>query len=174
MERIGFDLDGVLYSWIGALWTHLRTHRNYEGTEFDLERNFFNILTEEQVSYYASLPILYTTRLPKREDLQTLNRLASKYDIFYITARPESVRVQTLKFLDENKFPFSNNLIMTYHKSTYARLLGLQYFVDDSTEQVRNLAKTTTAFLLDHYYNKDNRGDMPVINYIQELERILL
>jgi uncharacterized HAD superfamily protein len=173
MESIAFDLDGVLYPWDEALYTYYRVYKGYTGTQYEFSFAL-NTFPEEELEYLCTISHIYEAITPDKKLLISLNNIAKRYNIFYITARPECARKATEDYLKNYRFPFSENLILTKSKGIIARLLNLTYFVDDREFYVEDAAKVSTAFLFERPWNIDKREGLNTIRSIQELERIIL
>lgn len=173
-ENLGLDLDGVLYPWVSAVWMYYRMYKKYSGTEYEFYKNFDKNVPEDQCNYIATLQDLYYKHTPSPKLTSLLNQLSEKFNLFYITARPLEAERVTHKYFRDFKIPQRDNLIFSPEKDTYARLLRLHYFVEDSVRNAEKLSKICTTFLVRTPYNEDYSGEVPMLNSILDLERILL
>ena len=55
----------------------------------------------------------------------------------------------------------------------YAKLLKLDYFVDDFISYVKEVKKPTVSFLMTKPWNRENRGDLSTICSLGELYRMI-
>jgi 5'(3')-deoxyribonucleotidase len=173
-ESIGLDLDGVLYPWADAVATYCRMYKKYEGTDHEFWKHIDKYLTPSEQDYIVTVQDLYYRFSPSPRLLKLLEALDKKFNIFYITARPPEVQMVTEKYLRDFKFPQKENLIFSKDKDVHARLLNLQYFVEDSVRNAEKLKNICITFLVRTPYNEDYEGDLKVIDSVFELERILL
>lgn len=173
MDSLAFDLDGVLYPWIRAVFTYYRMYQGYFGDEYTFFKNVDAVLGDS-ADYIVTLPQIYTSCVPENRLIQLLNKLGEKFNLYYITSRPECVRRITEKYLRDFYFPQDTNLIFNKDKDTVARLLKLDYFVEDSIKNAEKLNKVCTTFLVKTPYNENYSGDVPMINSIYDLQGVLL
>ncbi len=173
-ESVGIDLDGVIYPWIEAVCTYFRLYKKYEGTDYNFIKNLDKYITQEDWNYIVTLQDLYSRFSPGFRLLSFLQRLSEKYNIFYITSRPQETRMVTEKYFRDYKFPQKDNLIFSKDKDTYARLLGLQYFIEDSVSNAEKLNNVCVTFLIKTPYNENYSGNVKMIDNIYQLEGILL
>lgn len=170
--RIGLDLDGVVYDWHSPVYTHFVALENYQGTFTEFWTKYIPSLPKERQEYIVSLDFFYLRRTMSEEDLNSINKLASLGDIYYITARAKKLRRATEKFLRMNNLPYKDNLIMSEDKLSYCKLLQIDFFVDDFSSYVEEIGKFTTAFLFAKPWNRDRR-DLPTIYSLEELYKII-
>ncbi len=173
-ESAGIDVDGVLYPWVSAVYTYCRLYKKCLVTEYEFYRDFDKYITEEDCQYIATLQDLYYKHTPSPKMMVLLNKLSEKFNLFYITARPLEAERVTRKYFRDFKFPQPDNLIFSCEKDTYARLLKLSYFVEDSVKNAEKLSKVCTTFLIRTPYNENYSGSIPMLNSILDLERVLL
>lgn len=143
--NIGFDLDGVLVDWHNALLSELRCFGSFYNTMQDLILG----MSSRKFDFFTSLPFLYTRPVPNKRDLEILDKIASKHEIFYITARPESARLSTENYLHRYKFPFSHNLIMVngITKSNAINDNNIVLFLEDRPEFIEEILANSSGCL---------------------------
>lgn len=173
-ESIGLDVDGVLYPWAESVCAYYKLYKNYLGTEYNFYKNFYKYVSDNDLQYIITLQDLYYKHTPSPSLMRLLNRLSEKFNIFYITARPEEVERVTRKYFRDFNFPQKDNIIFSEDKDVYARLLKLSFFVEDSVKNAEKLNKVCTTFLVRTPHNENYSGEVPMLNSILELERILL
>jgi uncharacterized HAD superfamily protein len=153
IKSVGVDIDGVLYDWHRSVYDWHTNFKNYTGS--------FNEFWTEGVSkfdtawweYTCSLDILYSDRPPVNDCLFFLNNIKDKFEIYYITSRPECVKTTTEQYLKRYKLPFRDNLILTDDKVNVARRLKLTYAIDDLPAHVEALSKITKVFMMAKPWN---------------------
>lgn len=173
-ESLALDLDNVLYPWVRAVYTYWKIYYNYTGLEYTFFKNIDSIIPKETQDYIVNIDTIYTSFVPESRLIQLLNKLGEKYSLYYITARPDSVRRITEKYLRDFHFPQDTNLIFSKDKDTMARLLKLDYFVEDSVKNAEKLKNICTTFLVKTPYNETYSGEVPMLNSIYCLEGVLL
>ncbi len=173
-ESLGLDVDGTLYPWIEAVCTYHRLHKKYTGTDYNFIKNLDKYVPEDYWGYLVTLQDLYYKYTPSNKMMLLLNRLSEKFNLFYITARPEETQRITHKYFRDFKFPQRDNIIFSKDKDVYARLLKLSYFVEDNVQNAEKLSKICTTFLVRAPYNEDYDGTIPMLSSVMDLERILL
>jgi len=174
METIGFDLDGVLYDFHVAAYTELVA---FHGLDVS-----FNIFWDDYQSYYSEkffsnfvkISILYNRLTPITGSVDTLNYLANKYNICYITSRPDDVVNITKYWLKYYNFPNYDNIEFSTDKSIEIRQHNCKYFIEDMWKQetVNKLAKITNLILVSKIHNRNIYG-VPRISSVTELNYLL-
>lgn len=170
--RVGIDIDGPLYDWHYCIYRYFQEYKNFQGTQREFWK-YFHTLEPEVQHYYVTLPHLYLNMEMKIEVLKALESIAEVAEIFYITARDESLKPVTLKFFDKSEPPFKQNLIFAQSKSEYVRLLNIKYFVDDMPKHVKSLEGITNPYLLALPHNHDQREGFNVVGSMREFAEIV-
>jgi uncharacterized HAD superfamily protein len=178
-KSISFDLDGILYPWVGFAFEYaLENHYISNGETVE---NF--ILHEElHTSIFwdnlVRIPMLYYKSPMKKEYKILLDKFASSgWTIYYLTARPLEIFCVTYSWLFNAQVPFLENLNFTSKKSSAIRFNNIAYHIDDRShciEDVKNFV--TKSFLVNTFYNKDYKepSNCVRINNILEVEKELL
>jgi uncharacterized HAD superfamily protein len=175
MRTIGIDMDGVLYNWHESLYEHCRLFEGYEGSYWEFWNNYRNVMTEEHLEYLIQLDTLYSNILPTKQCKELLNNLASRYEIFYVTARPKTVQTTTESYLKRHKFPFRENLVFSEDKVSVARRYQFSFAIDDHPKHLKGLSEVTSVVMVLQPWNKEYRDVFPtavnlldILNYIKE------
>jgi len=171
-ECIGFDLDGVLYDWHGVVYQHLCIfHKlNIDYKTFWTEAtniysdNFWNGI-ERIVTLYGKLP-------PSDSLLDTLNYLARKYNIIYVTSRPEEVEKSTRHYLERWSFPEYDQVFFYKDKTIPVRKSQCSYFVEDKVDNILQLENHTNVIIKSQPWNKQLEGFIRIFS-IEELKGLL-
>lgn len=161
MKTVAIDLDGVLYRWHESLYEYFRLYRGFDGTYLEFWTNFYKTLSDEEFNYLIGIDTLYSNMIPTKNCKEFLNQVKDRFEIYYLTSRPESVRTTTEIYLNRHDFPFKDNLIITKDKVNFARKLRLSYAIDDSKIQVEELSKVTFTILIAQPWNKDIQLEYP-------------
>jgi hypothetical protein len=175
MDRLGFDLDGVLYSWTEVVYRELVDHHgltipydafwtNQQKGDDPYSKVFWDNLVR--------IPTFCSALKADPIDVAILNVLASKYEIYYITSRPEDVRLATQNWLIREKFPTPRNLILGKSKVDAIKELNIKYYVEDLSKYVDVLKDLTTVIMKRQPWNEAYIHS-PKITSISELIGIL-
>jgi len=173
-QKLGLDLDGVLYPFVKAVETFCRVNKSFSGTTDDFHRNLSEYWEKFNLDWLVENAQLYQAFIPSQELMGILSRLADKYEIYYISSRPESVFRVTQKYLREYGFPNQENLYFSTDKETLARFFGLSYFVDDNVVYAESLDRVCMSLLMSTPYNEKYHGNYHRINTMKDLEIMLL
>jgi len=178
-ERIGFDLDGVLSNFNRII---LQTIKEMFGLSY----------TEDQITdwyYYNCLPGFTEEmfdklfeRLVKKKDIwknakpyddKTMRMVADlswKTNLYFITSRfpnrtHEDTLMQTREWIKAHNIDAAG-VVLTREKAAACKLLGLDLFLDDNAENVKEIAENseTHCFLLDRPYNQGYKTDHRVMS----------
>lgn len=161
MNNIGLDLDGVLYNWHIAVYDYFVLNKNYTGTFNDFWTTEYKSFSKEDWEYLTNVDIFYSSQFPTEECKVFLSELQKKFEIFYITGRPKSVKTTTEQFLKKHNFPFQENLIFTDDKIVSARRYMLCLCVDDRPEILTGLQTVADVVMIAQPYNIDYWDKFP-------------
>jgi uncharacterized HAD superfamily protein len=161
LKKIILDLDGVLVSWHEAVYDDYTRRDKFKGSFREFWIDYIPSLSKELQKYIVEIPIYYAANSPSKEVLNFLNKIKESYEIYYVTSRPESVRLTTEQYLRRYKFPYKENLIFTDDKSSVARILKVDFALDDFSSHIEKLSKVTTAILFAKPWNKDSWDKYP-------------
>lgn len=168
--NFGFDMDGVLYDWLEALKPTIKTLGHY----FENKEDLFNYVFSRNKTFQdniISLPFAYSTLYPRKSIVEVVIELSKKYEIFYITYRPKSAYLGTLRWLKENKFPNPENLIFSSNKALDVRAYKIDFFVEDREENIEKLIGITNVIQKINFYTKNIiDGVYKTIYNIEELK----
>ena len=155
MDAVGLDLDGVLYPWHESVLTHYEMYKGYTGSYTEFWGEFYKTITKDEWEFLTHVDFFYSNKLPSKKLLEFLEKVASSYEIFYISSRPGDVGLTTEQYLKRYNFPFRENLILTDDKSSIARLYKVKYFIDDQPKHLESLSKVTKVAMKLQPYNHD-------------------
>lgn len=170
--KIGFDVDGVIYPWHDSVYTYFTIYKGYKGTYHQFWSNDWTVPeTQEYIKYLTTVPILCEDREPFPRALETLHEIADKgHTIYYITSRPDDVKLATEHYFSKRDFPFKENLyIVQGPKDTLARSLGLDLFLDDREKHIKELTPICLSVLKAMPWNEDFWLQYPTIHNIHEI-----
>ena len=165
--KIGIDIDGVLYPWHEIVYREIGEDTGLSFNDFWV--NYIPSMSEDRQKYIVSIPLYYERALLSEDARTYLPRLAELGELFFITARDISLQRITEKFLNKNKVPFKENLFLEKDKGYLARMLQLNYFVDDFISNYDSVGKTAKAFLFAQPWNRSERGNRDTIYSIKDL-----
>ena len=147
--KIGLDLDGVLYDWCRAVYIELTIYH-----KLDEEYNHFWAETYKDYGKgifwdnFVRLEHLYGCIPPSRKEMEMLNRIAEKHEIYYITARPKEVTLATEFFLKRHRFPYKENLQFSPRKDMSYIQNKLDVFFDDMPHHIDAINKVGRGILV--------------------------
>ena len=153
-KSIGVELDGTTYTWHQAVYEYYQVHKNYIGSYTNFWTNEYKNITDAGWEFLINVDIFYSSQMPTEDCMNFLNNIKYRFDIYYLTSRPDYVKVTTEQFLKRYKFPFRDNLIFTNDKVSDARRLKLSYCLDDMPHHVEALAKVTNVIMIAQPWNK--------------------
>ncbi len=182
MDRIGFDIDGVIYPWQEAVLEKAKREGLIEvsATMGDL----FGYPEEDGLLFhwskftrdrYVSDVELYMHPLP-RKSREVLSTLSENFQIFYVTARTGDLEYPTFRWAEENNLPQKENLIVSNGpKARYILENDIEVFVEDRPKYVEELSEHTSMILLTQPWNINYRVDNHVRIYrLDELIPMLM
>ena len=161
MRKIILDLDGVLVDWHEAVYDDFIRRDKFSGSFRDFWTVYFPTLSKEIQAYILEIPIYYSTISPSKHVTNFLNKIKDSFEIYYVTSRPEEVRLTTEQYLRRYDFPFKENLIFTNDKCSVARILKVDFALDDFTSHIEKLSKVTTAILFARPWNEESWNKYP-------------
>lgn len=166
MKNLGLDLDGVLYDWHTPVWNYHRLYKGFEGS-FD---EFWSGDAQKSLpyDYLMGVDIFYSSAFPTKDVVSFLDYVKDRFNIYYITARPESVRLTTEQYFRRYNFPYVDNLIFSHDKVPVARKLGLDYMIEDSAPNVIKLSDVVFTILVARPWNRHIQNEYPTIRNLME------
>ena len=166
--RIGLDIDGPIYDWHNPVYDYYKAYKDYDKSYTEFWVDYFPKLSAEEHDFILSIDTLYTAMNITDETLNAINLLSKLGTVYYVTARSESLRRITDLWFKRNNVPFRDNLIMSKDKVSYAKLLKLDYFVDDFASQVIDLSGITKAYLFAKPWNIEYQDILPTVRSLTE------
>jgi len=169
--RVGLDLDGVVYDFIGNFDSFARAR----GEKID-ETDYNRGLSEAKVKYLLDdfskkRPFLW---VPMMDGVKgNLERLSKKMDFYIVTHRrwtPHGVN-DTLIRLREDEIPYKD-VYFGKRKYEYANELELDLFIEDSLNNCKKIRDRScaNAILLDRPYNQGRADGIMRIKSLDELQ----
>ena len=150
------DLDGVVYRWHSAVYEYFKLYKDYQGTYNRLWSIDHKYIKDSEWEFLTNIDFLYSCECPTPDCLSFLDNVKYRFDIYYVTNRPDYVKLTTEQYLRRYKFPFRYNLIFTQDKVNTARRLQADYFLEDRIDNAEALRKVTNVVLMAQPYNKEH------------------
>lgn len=174
MKTLGFDLDGVLYPWQEVTYSYIKSNSD---NHIEPYNNFWNTFDDKYPRIYIDnlleLPMLYSCRVPDKNDLKILDTLNRHYYIIYITARMREVEWTTRKYLEGYSYPNPKEVYFTDDKHIEIIKHEVDYFVEDRPKYLNQIKGLTEVILMKQPYNRDYWDEFPSINKLDELPELL-
>jgi uncharacterized HAD superfamily protein len=175
--KLALDLDGVLYPWHIALYNELFIHDKVTCDYYTFWKSEYkkynNLWWENQIR----VPFLYSTQIPSKETLETLEQLDKCYEIYYISARPQEVKLVTEQYLAKYEFPQRENLVFTSNKGLYCNAHNIHIAIEDQVHHICSLlANEVNVIAVRHPYNEEDLVKLgcPVVDTFSQVRGILL
>lgn len=172
--RVSLDLDGCIYPWQEVAYEHECNFRDI-GESYE---EFWSTVNEKYSPLYlhnlTRIPVLYDKRDILPGVLETLEQLAGRYELYYITSRPKEAELVTERWIRKNKLPYGQNLIMTYNKPLVVAELEIDFHVDDLPSNLLALKGFTDLFMVKQPWNRHLMDEFLTIRHIPELALYLL
>lgn len=179
----GFDIDGVLYPWHDYVF---EASQPYIGN-MTLEE-FWNPIggwwgRQEGTIFMQNMvsnPLLYYKQNINNDIVKALHEIQeiTGHSFCYITGRPKSIYLDTVKLLTRSGVPDHDMLFFTEQGESKERLIKEKkctYFVEDRPKHVLEVNKHTFVFLVDHLYNAGMEFKNTMrINSVTDIPDILL
>lgn len=168
---IGFDLDDVLFDFIGPL---IEWHNSTYGSTYTREDFFsydfskvWKCEGEDAIDriwrFYHSEQ--HTQAQPLAGSVELLHTLKNKYRLVIITARPDSVEVMTRAWIDTYFYGVFESIVFANHfhnssqkrtKSSICQELDVRLFVEDALHNAHDIAQSgIPVLLLDRPWNRE-------------------
>jgi hypothetical protein len=174
MTKLGLDLDGVLYEWQRVIYDEFVRQGKFTGTfrEFWLQGGHKDG-HQDCVKYHVTIPTYYSATAPRKSAMNFLKWADSRFELYYITTRPENAVLTTQQYLRRYDFPQRENLFITDDKLTLVRLLKIDYFVDDLERNIVPLSTVTTSVIYARPWNEYLWELYPTVHSFPELRQFL-
>ena len=173
--RIGIDIDGVL--------TDIERFIVDYGTKFCIENNLpieieagyydeakaFHWTEEQTLKFWNEYIVFYATKYPIRDFAsEVIHKLKEEgHEIYIVTARNEygmpdeyygKMRELVDTWLKENNIYYDKIIYTEGSKLPYCVGNYVELLIEDSPEQVKNVAEKLPVFCFDNQYNKSVDG----------------
>lgn len=171
MKSIGLDLDGVLYDWHVAVYDYFCMYKGFSGTQNKFWHEESKKVTDRDWEFICGIDTLYSGVVPSKDCTDFIASIQDRFIIYYITSRPLSVKLTTEQFLRRHHFPFQENLMFTDDKVSVARLLKLDYMIEDKPKNVIDLSKVVFTIMKAQPWNEVIQNEYPTVrNLMQSLK----
>lgn len=156
--KIGIDIDGTItnnFSLIKKLACNYfaKNENEIQNWDWDFGKVFDVPLNEVQNFWLEHEEIIYNVPGPHPFAVDTINLLAKKHEIIYITARTDTFYNETISWLRKHNFHF-NRIFMTKEKEKICLKENISVLVDDAPEYV-SIAEHIPLIMFDYPYNEN-------------------
>ncbi len=188
IKNIGFDLDDVLLNFSDAIREHfnLKFNKNIQRKDivaFDLEHSYG--ITKQEARQLIDDFFFHEDHhraLPVEGAVEATKQLSEIFDLYIITAKPESLRDHTelwiKKYFEDNfkDIHFANHYgaqFVKRNKSDMCKELGIEVFIDDGLHNALDVAGSGIPVLLfDKPWNQSD--ELPeLVTRVHSWEEIL-
>lgn len=172
-KRIGLDLDGVLYDWHLSVYEYFCLYKGFSGSQNKFWYEESKAVPDNVWEFICSIDTLYSNVLPSKDCKDFIASIKDKFTLYYITSRPLSAKLTTEQYLRRHHFPFQENLIFTQDKVSVARLLKLDYMVEDMPRNVIDLSKVVLTIMMARPWNQSIQNEYPTVHSLMESMKYL-
>lgn len=170
--RIGIDIDGVLTDcerFMIDYWSKFSAENNIEGNitlgEYD-DTKMFNCSDEQAIEFWRKYVIYYFENYPVRDFArEIIKKLKDEgNEIYIVTSRddygvpPEfvgQIKNITKKWLDKNEICYDKLIFTQESKLPYCIGNYIEVMVEDSPENIKEIASKIPVICFNNYWNKD-------------------
>jgi uncharacterized HAD superfamily protein len=168
---IGIDLDDVLLNFNENFFIYHNdkygtNHQRKDSIDYQLE-NILRTTKEEAVKrvldFYESSN--HANAKPVNGSVEAIKTLAKDHILFIVTSKPEALEKMTLQWLNKHFPKMFRGVYFTNHfhggekrnKADVCKELGIQVFIDDSLEYVKNISSDAAipVLLFDAPWNQE-------------------
>ncbi|WP_251859866.1 hypothetical protein [Clostridium sp. Marseille-Q2269] len=167
--NICIDIDGTItdpYYWLDISNKYFNKNVKPEDvTVYNIEEAL-KITEEEYMEFYEKHKFEIHTKEQLRPDAKAiLNKLNKYNNIYFVTARDESLRVLTKLYLKNHGINFNGLYVLgSHYKVDKAQELNCDIFIEDNPNNVLELSQAGfKVIIMDTYYNR----------YIKENDNII-
>jgi uncharacterized protein len=183
--NICIDIDGTItdpYYWLDIANKYFNKNiKPWKITEYSINETI-GVSIEEYLRFYEKNRFKIHNEEPIREDaVKIINKLFNRSNIYFVTARDKDLEMLTYHYLNKHNVPYDDVFVLgTTHKSSTAKDVGCDVFIEDSYENALELSKDGfKVLLIDTTYNRKplNENIMRVFSWdeIYEIvEKMLL
>jgi uncharacterized HAD superfamily protein len=177
-QRLGFDLDGVLYPWHEVIYNYMKYEHKMETSYADFWKDVTNGMIMDWKNgmgkFWLENNLFLVQRDIKPAYLDLIYQLSEHYDIYYITSRVKTGHNATKYWFKRNKIPFIDNL---YFASGEKLPLLLQHeidiFVEDRVLHILELRNHTRAIMVRQPWNEELWDEVETIDSVIQLPELL-
>jgi uncharacterized HAD superfamily protein len=175
--KLALDCDGVIYPWHIALYNELFIYNKVTCDYYTFWKSEYKKYSPLWWDNMTRVDFLYSTQIPSKETLETLEQLDKCYEIFYVTSRPIEMRLVTEQYLFKYDFPNRNNLHFTDRKGLFCLANNIEQAVEDQPKHILNLIDCCiNVIAIRQPWNEDQVYQLgcPVVDSFEQVKGILL
>lgn len=158
--NICIDIDGTItdpYYWLDIT----NKYFNKNVTEDEITKYYIhevmNISRSEYDEFYEENKFKLHSSQKLREDVKTvINKLSRLHNIYFVTARDESLKMLTYSYLNKNDLHYDNLFLLgSHYKVPKAKELNCHVFIEDNYDNAIQLSEAGfIVLLIDTNYNR--------------------
>ncbi|MCM0649919.1 hypothetical protein NBE98_16245 [Clostridium swellfunianum] len=130
-------------------------------TQYSLDK-VYGVDEEEFDLFYKKHKFdLHENQAIRSDAKKILDKLAVDNNLYFVSARDNSMKLLTITYLQKNKIPYDAlYLLGSHYKLEKAKELSCDFFIEDSYDNALYLADNGfKVVLLDTYYNRGHERD---------------
>ncbi|HEY8804925.1 MAG TPA: hypothetical protein VIM42_07455 [Clostridium sp.] len=178
--NICIDIDGTItdaYYWLNITNKHFNKNITEQQVTKYYIHEVMGIKPEEYEKFYEQNKIEIHSEQKIREDAQmVIKRLSLLHNIYFVTAREESLTMFTHSYLKKNDIPYDDLFVLgSHYKVDKARELDCNVFIEDNYDNAVQLSIAGyKVLLMDTNYNQKplNENIVRVYNW-KEIHSII-
>ncbi|OOM71291.1 hypothetical protein CLPUN_49750 [Clostridium puniceum] len=158
--NICIDIDGTItdpYYWLSYANKYFNLNvSESQITSYDIHK-VLNIYKKDYLEFYEKFKIEIHSKQKLRNDVKKVLDILHKYNnLYFVTAREESLELVTFLYLLDNEIPFDEVFHLgTHNKVPKAKELNCNIFIEDSYDNAILLSNNGfKVILIDTNYNR--------------------
>ena len=171
--NLGLDIDGVVYKYQEALYSEMVALYNVKCSYEEFWNEEMKSYGKIKQSNLVELKHIYSKIPPPKEWAVCLQKLAKIHNLFYVTARPDSVRWTTYDTFTKWGYPNVDRIYFTEDKLGVCLLEDCDIFVEDRDKYIDQLKDNVRVVVIAQPWNREYQDKFMTINSILELEGVL-
>ncbi len=179
--NICIDIDGTItdaYFWLDLCNEHFNTKISEEQIKEYYIHKVLGVEEKEYDEFYEKHKLaLHSNQKLRRFAQFVIKKLSLVHNIYFVTARDESLTMLTHAYLRENDIPYDGLFVLgSHYKVDKAKELNCSLFIEDNYDNAIQLSEAGfRVLLMDTNYNRKpiNKNITRIYNWIEIYEIII-